>query len=93
MGFTTITFLNKTVMQPPYVTDATYKNTTFTTSQLQSAEFDTCAFIDCDFTSAYLTSTIFLECEFIDCNFSSAKINDTAFKAVLFSNCKLLGHL
>jgi fluoroquinolone resistance protein len=78
-------------MNSPYITDSSYKNKVFTTSELQNTEYDTCTFTDCDFTSAFLTSTVFSECEFIDCNFSSAKIKNTAFKSVHFSNCKLLG--
>lgn len=78
-------------MQKNYFEDKNYDKLDFTTTLLQSGEYENCTFNNCNFSSSNLSNFVFSECNFIACNLSSAKITKTSFKNTSFKDCKLLG--
>lgn len=55
------------------------------------ANFDGCAFQNCDFSDVDLSGSEFEDCQFTDCNLSNLKSRKTALKHCEFTDCKLLG--
>lgn len=78
-------------MDLPFIADKTFSKQDYRTKELPKAEYDSCAFVNCNFSESYLSYVSFTDCEFLDCNLSGIKIKDTLFKDVLFKDCKLLG--
>lgn len=78
-------------MQKTYVEDKVYDKVDFATNPLPLAEYDHCAFTNCNFANANLLQIHFTNCKFTSCNLSGAKLDHTAFKDILFKDCKMFG--
>jgi len=73
------------------ITDKTFDKVDFTVNRPEQAEYDNCAFSNCNFSGVDLADLKFTECVFTGCNLSLAKLGKTAMREISFRDCKMLG--
>lgn len=72
-----------------YVLDATYRNLTYATAELNFTDFERCTFSHCNFSGCQFLAVTFIDCTFIDCVFDGAKINYVALRTASFIRCQI----
>ena len=71
--------------------DQEFENIDFTTTPLETGEYNGCSFVNCNLEGLHLSNINFIECEFVDCNLSNARVKNTMLQEIEFHNCKLMG--
>lgn len=74
-----------------YHEDERFDGHTFTSGELEGAEFVDCTFAGCSFTECEWDGTLFSGCSFADCRIAPSRISGTELSRCSFKQCALVG--